>query len=85
MASIEAKVFYLKKNLGRNLEKEKAFPLLLIYNYHSVIKPRCEILKNKYQYFDLSEALPLTDDQFCLAFGCTKEELEQKKGEKGRT
>jgi len=33
LASMEAKVSYIKRNLNRQLQKEKAFPLLLHYNY----------------------------------------------------
>lgn len=33
LASMEAKVSYIKRNLNRQLPKEKAFPLLLHYNY----------------------------------------------------
>jgi hypothetical protein len=44
---MEAKVNYLTKTLGRQLHKEKSFPLLLHYNYTGVIRPRCELIKDK--------------------------------------
>jgi hypothetical protein len=44
LASMEAKVSYIKRNLNRQIPKEKAFPLLLHYNYSQVIWPRCELL-----------------------------------------
>jgi hypothetical protein len=43
-ASMEAKISYIKRNLNRQLPKEKAFPLLLHFNYSRVIWPRCELL-----------------------------------------
>jgi len=45
-ASFEAKITYISRTLGRALQYEKAFPLLLAFNYSTVIKPRCEILKD---------------------------------------
>ena len=33
LASMEAKVSYIKRNLNRQLQKEKAFPLLLHHSY----------------------------------------------------
>lgn len=73
---------YLKKNLGRNIENERAFPLLLHYHYRDVIRPRCELLRNKVKYFAFEEVFPLTDEQFCLAFNISKEELQEKKGDR---
>jgi hypothetical protein len=81
-ASMEAKVNYITKNLGRSLQQEKAFPLLLHFNYNQVIRPRCELIKDKVKYFDLSEVLRLSDEQFCLAFEIAPEELEKKKAER---
>lgn len=81
-ASMEAKVNYLSKTLGRQLQNEKAFPLLLQFNYNQVIRPRCELLKDRVKHFELHEVLPLTDDQFCLAFEIPMEELERKKAER---
>jgi hypothetical protein len=54
----------------------------LSYNYNSVIKPRCELLKDKVKHFEFHEVFPLTDEQFCLAFDVSYEELEKKKAEK---
>ena len=61
-ASMEAKVNYLSKNLGRQLQNEKAFPLLLHFNYNQVIRPRCDLIKDRVKHFELHEVLPLTDD-----------------------
>ena len=79
MASFEAKINYIVKVLGRPLAQEpKAFPLLLKYNYNSVIKPRCELIKDKVKRFEFYEVLPLTDEQFCAAYDVPMEELENK-------
>jgi hypothetical protein len=59
---MEAKVNYIVKQLGKPLANEKAFPLLLYFNYNQVIKPRCELLKDKLKYFELEEVLPITDE-----------------------
>ena len=59
---MEAKVNYFTKILGRNLTKEKTFPMLLHFNYTSVIKPRCELLKDRVKHFEFDEILPLTDE-----------------------
>jgi len=62
-ASYEAKISYVTKILGKTLSQEtKAFPLMLHYNYNSVIKPRCELIKDKVKKFELYEVLPLTDE-----------------------
>lgn len=79
-ASYEAKINYLVKNLGRQMTHDKSFPLILMYNYHGVIKPRCELLKDKVKHFEFHEVMPLTDEQFCLAFDISPEDLEKKKG-----
>lgn len=44
--SMQAKVTYLTRTLNRQLQKEKAFPLLLHYNFTRHIWPRCEILRD---------------------------------------
>jgi hypothetical protein len=64
------------------LANEKSFPLILSYNYNGVIRPRCELLKNKVKYFEFHEVFPLTDDAFCLAYDIPREELEKKKAER---
>lgn len=79
---MEAKVNYIQKQLGRQLVNEKAFPMLLHFNYNGVIRPRCELLKDKVKHFEFEDVLPLTDEQFCLAFDIPMEELENKKAEK---
>ena len=51
---MEAKINYLRRNLNRNPAKERTFPLLLHFNYTSVIWPRCELLLEQgHKYFDL--------------------------------
>ena len=79
---MEAKVNYILKNLGKPLVNEKAFPLLLHYNYHGVIKPRCELLKEKMKTINFEEVLPVSDEEFCRNFNIPMEELERKKAEK---
>ena len=79
---MEAKVNYIVKTLGRPLAHEKAFPLLLHFNYNQVIRPRCELLRDRVKHFELQDVLPLSDEQFCLAFDVPAEELERKKGER---
>jgi len=59
---MEAKVTYIVKLLGRPLTGEKAFPMLLHFNYNGVIRPRCELLKDKVKYFEFEDVLPLTDE-----------------------
>lgn len=81
-ASMEAKVNYIFKQLGKTLATEKTFPLLLYLSYNKVIKPRCELLKDKLKYFELENVLPLTDEQFCLTYGISIEDLEKKKAER---
>ena len=84
MSSTEAKVRYLTKVLNKNLEKEKAFPLLLHYNYHGVIKPRCELIKGTAKVILLDEIFKLTDEEFCNEYNVTPEELQMKKSEKAQ-
>ena len=79
---MEAKVNYIVKNLGRPLIQEKAFPLLLHFNYNQVIRPRCELIREKVKHFDFMEVLSLSDEQFCLAYDVKLEELEKKKAER---
>ncbi len=79
---MEAKINYISKNLGRTLANEKAFPLILKFNYNQVIRPRCDLIKDKVKHFELHDVLPLTDEQFCLAFDIPMEELERKKSER---
>lgn len=55
---------------------------MLSFNYNQVIRPRCELIKDKVKHFELHEVLPLTDEQFCLAFDIPVEELEKKKAER---
>ena len=81
-ASMEAKCNYVTKTLGRPLSNEKAFPLMLHFNYNQVLRPRCELLKDRVKHFELQEVLPLSDEQFCLAYDISTEELERKKAER---
>lgn len=48
--------------LGRPLPSEKAFPMLLHFNYNAVIKPRCDLLRSKVNHFEFEDVLPLTDE-----------------------
>ena len=47
-----------------------------------MIKPRCELLKDKLKYFELENVLPLTDEQFCLTYNIKSEDLDKKKAER---
>jgi len=83
LASMEAKVNYIKRNLNRQLNKEKSFPLLLHFNYREVMWPRCELLTQKgHKHFDLAEVLRGSDEAFCKHFEVDAEDLEAKKAEK---
>jgi hypothetical protein len=79
---MEAKVTYITKHLGKSLENEKTFPLLLLYNYNEVIKPRCELLREKLNHFELEHVIPVSDEEFCKNFNIKIELLEKKKAER---
>ena len=64
------------------MTNEKAFPLILSFNYTAVIRPRCELLKDKVKHFEFHEVFPLTDEQFCLAYDIPREDLDKKKAER---
>lgn len=82
-ASMVAKVNYMKRQLNRQVYKEKAFPLLLHFNYSTVIWPRCELLRSQgHRYFDLGDACKGTDREFCRRFGLDLSDLEAKKAER---
>jgi hypothetical protein len=69
-SSMVAKINYLKRNININLSKEPAFPLLLHYNYSTVLWPRCEVLlENNIKHFNLVEVLSPSDAKFCEKFG----------------
>jgi hypothetical protein len=55
---------------------------LLLFNYNQVIKPRCELLKDKVTQIELENVLPLTDEQFCFTYEIQIEDLERKKAER---
>ena len=79
-ASMEAKVNYIKRNLNRNLHHEKAFPLLLHYNYREVIWPRGELLSAQgIRDYELGEVFGGSDEDFCKKFKVDPEVLKQKK------
>ena len=68
-ASMQAKVTYITRNLNRQLHGEKAFPLLLHYNFSQHIWPRCESLREfNVKNFDLVKALATSDEEFCQNF-----------------
>jgi len=75
--SMEAKVKYLSRTLNRQLHKEKAFPLLLHYNFTTHIWPRCEVLRDfGMRNFDLVQALSTSDAEFCKTFDVSPELLK---------
>jgi len=80
LGSMEAKVNYLKRNLNRQLQKERAFPLLLHYNFTDHIWPRCEVLRDfGMKNFDLVEVLTSTEKEFCEKFNIKPSTLTHKK------
>jgi len=79
---MEAKINYFMKQLGRPPIYEELFPFVLIYNYNAVIRPRCELLRNRVKYFEYKDVFPLTDDEFCKRYEIPLEELERKIAEK---
>ena len=83
-ASMEGKIGYLKRNMNLQLHKQRAFPLLLHYNFTKVIYPRCEAIKRTEltKEFDLLEVLTGTDEEFCEKYGVETERLEELKVKK---
>jgi hypothetical protein len=82
-ASMEAKINYIKRNLNRQLHKERIFPLMLHYNYTTHIWPRCELLLAQgNKHFDLEQALTGSDIDFCKKFGFDLEMLTAKRQER---
>ena len=73
MGSLEAKVAYITRSLNRQLKNERAFPLLLHYNYNQVIKPRGDLLKERFNYFELDKAFTPTDEEFCTLWNIEPE------------
>lgn len=80
---MEAKISYIKRNLNRQLHKEKIFPMMLLQNYTTHIWPRCELLLTSgNKHFDLETALSGEDIDFCKRFGFDLSQLEAKRKEK---
>lgn len=83
-ASMIAKVDYLKRSLNRQLQREKAFPLLLHFNYREVIWPRGELMKAKgYRDYDLVDVFGKSDEDFCKKFNFPLNQLQAKKDSRG--
>ncbi len=81
--SMDAKVNYFRRTLNRQLQKEKAFPLLLHYNFNGHIWPRCEVLRDfGMRNFDLVDALSTSDEEFCKKFEIEPEALKEKKAKR---
>lgn len=69
-ASMEAKINYVKRNLNRQLHRERCFPLMLHLSYTGHIWPRCELLLSTgNKAFELEAALTGSDTDFCKKFG----------------
>jgi len=62
---LKKKVEVLKSLVEVDLKTDPGFPLLLYYNYRSVIKPRVEILKEYKLPYLLHEVLNMSDEEFC--------------------
>ena len=76
MSSLEAKISYLSRNLNRQLKKEPSFPLILLYNYNQVMRPRGDLLKDRVKTFKFQDAFMHDDASFCKHWGITMEELK---------
>lgn len=69
-ASFLAKLEYLRRNLNRQPQKEKAFPFFFMFDYNKVIWPRCQLLLAKdNRNFDLIKVCAASDADFCDMFG----------------
>ena len=84
LASLEAKISYLQRNLNRQLKQEKAFPLVLYYSYNKVLRPRGDLLKDRHNHFKLEEAFGHPDKQFCQHWGIDPSELQQARRQRHR-
>lgn len=51
IASLEAKISYLQRNLNRQLKGDNSFPLILSANYNQVMRPRGDLLKDRVKHF----------------------------------
>lgn len=82
-ASYEAKVNYIRRDLNKQLHKERIFPLMMHFSFTGHIWPRCELLRdNGIKAFDLESALLGTDEEFCKRYSLDTERLEAKKNER---
>jgi len=86
-ASLDAKINYVGRSLNRTLKHERAFPLLLLFNYNTVIRPRGDILKARLgaKNFKLHQAFCHSDEKFCEYFAVDPEELKEAKRKRART
>jgi len=75
-------VSYFQRVLNKPLKQEPLFPLLLNFNYNGVIRPRCELIKDRVKKINIEEVLPCSEAEFCDRFGVTQAELEEKKAER---
>ena len=83
LGSMQAKITYLTRTLNRQLQKEKAFPLLLHYDHTTHIWPRCESLRAMgIKEYDLVEAMTTSENEFCEKFEVSMELLAEKKAKK---
>ena len=85
IGSLEAKINYISRTLNRQLKNERAFPLVLIYNYNQVIRPRGDLLKEKVNHFELDEAFFGNDKNFCKRYNVDMEDLVRAKEARKRT
>jgi hypothetical protein len=86
LSSFKAKTRFLIVEMGRNLKYETTFPLLLKFNYGQHIKPRCELVFEKFdREFELSEVLKGTDQEFWDKYDIELEDLQEKQNENDYT
>ena len=49
------------------------------FNYNQVIRPRGDLLKERFNYFELEKAFTPTDAEFCSLWSIDPSELEEAK------
>ena len=61
------------------MKNDRTFPLILHFNYNKVLRPRCELLKEKVKYFDFEKVLPHSDESFCKFWNVDPNDLKEAK------
>ena len=58
--------------------------MLLIYNYNQVIRPRCDLLREKVKHFQFEKVFALTDEEFCQKWDIDPVDLKKAKKQRKR-